>query len=500
MHAALRSAGRLTCLLAVFLLAACGGSGSSTYSIVTIGEADDPFEQGAHLSLAGQLTRSATAEGLVAFDAQGRVIPALADRWIVTDDGKSYIFRLRDGVWRNQSEITAESARSALREAIRSLRGTSLGLDLAGIEDVRVMAARVIEIRLVRPMPHLLQLLAQPELALLHGGAGGGPMQFEREGDTAVLTPIDPKELGLPAIEGWSDRVRTLRLSGMDADAAVRMFNNGEADLLLGGRIQDFPLANSVGLLRGTIQLDPVIGLFGLVVMNQEGFLSEAANREAIAMAIDRQGLIEPFGLGGWTPSTRIVSPGIEGDLGTIGERWTEMTIQDRRALAATRVSVWRRDHAGAEGEGGAPPIVLRIALPEGSGSQNLFDRLKKDLAEVGLQAKRVGEDEPSDLRLVDDIARYPRASWFLNRLNCGTRRGLCDKTADSRMDEARKTDDPDERAALLAEAEAELTSANVFIPFGSPIRWSLVRSNAIGFAINPWGWHPLMPMAVLPR
>ena len=56
------------------------------------------------------------------------------------------------------------------------------------------------------------------------------------------------------------------------------------------------------------------------------------------------------------------------------------------------------------------------------------------------------------------------------------------------------------ERSALLAEAEAELTAANVFIPFGPPIRWSLVRGDVNGFATNPWGWHPLMPLARLPR
>ncbi len=48
--------------------------------------------------------------------------------------------------------------------------------------------------------------------------------------------------------------------------------------------------------------------------------------------------------------------------------------------------------------------------------------------------------------------------------------------------------------------AKNALTAANVFIPFGAPIRWSLVRIDAIGFASNGWGWHPLMPMALRPR
>ena len=97
-------------------------------------------------------------------------------------------------------------------------------------------------------------------------------------------------------------------------------------------------------------------------------------------------------------------------------------------------------------------------------------------------------------------VARYPRAAWYLNRLACGSSRGLCSEAADARVKEAASALTPEERAALLTEAEAELTAANVFIPFGPPIRWSLVRGSVSGFATNGWGWHPLMPLAWLPK
>ena len=58
----------------------------------------------------------------------------------------------------------------------------------------------------------------------------------------------------------------------------------------------------------------------------------------------------------------------------------------------------------------------------------------------------------------------------------------------------------PAERDAQLAEAEAELTAANVYIPFGPPIRWSLVRGSVSGYSANAYGWHPLMPLAWLPK
>jgi len=488
-----RTSRRILAAAMPLALAACGPGDDSVVSMVTIGAPSSLFETGVRLSAPAQIVRNATVEGLVGFDQEGRVIPALADRWIVTDDGLSYIFRLRDGTWPDGSNITAESARKSLRATIASLKDTALGLDLAEVTEIRAMAGRVIEIRLASPRPNLLQLLAQPELGMTWKGKGSGPMKLKRDGDVAVLTPISPEKLGLPAVEDWESRVRTVRLRALPPNEALMVFNRGDADLLLGGRIEDFPLASAQGISRGTIRLDPVTGLFGLSISNARGFLETPGNREAIAMTVDREGLISAFGVGGWLPTTRIVAPGVEDDLGTIGERWSQVPLAERRAEAARRVARWQG------GEGGTAP-KLKVALPGGPGGDMLFDRLARDFAAVGMQLSRAAKPAEADLRLVDVVARYPRTGWFLNQLSCKARRGLCSARADERAKEARSAPTQAGRAALFAEAEAELTTANVFIPFGQPIRWSLVRGDVTGFATNRWGLHPLMPMALRPR
>ena len=518
---------RLFALSGAAALAACSASNESAIELAVVqheqgDEADAPLT-----GLAARLARAATVEGLVAFDEQGRVIPALADRWIVTDDGMSYIFRLRDGDWADGDELTAASARSSLMAALRAVRGTPLALDLGDIEEVRVMAGRVIEIRLYRPMPYLLQLLAQPEMGLAHEDKGAGPMTLRREDASDLrLTPVEPSSLGLPEIENWASRTREVGLHVVAADEAVRRFNEGEVDLVLGGRIEDFLLTRSVGILRGTIQLDPVIGLFGLQVMNDKGFLADPANREAIAMAIDREALIDSFGVGGWQPTTRLVTPSLDGDLGTIGERWDGQDLGQRRQVAAGRVRAWMGDAPPAATDGAAPARgdrprggnatqqeataggtaslanapQLAVWLPQGEGSQIIFARLAADLAAISVRLSREEDKGKADLVMVDDVARYPRATWFLNRLSCADRKGLCSEEADARVADADMAQTPQERAALLTEAEAEMTGANIFIPFGTPIRWSLVRGSVNGFATNSWGWHPLMPLAWLPK
>jgi peptide/nickel transport system substrate-binding protein len=504
------------CLAGVFLLSSCNRIDPSRIDVVVIGEPEDPFQESGALTPAARLVRASTAEGLVSFDEQGRVVPALADRWIVTDDGRSYIFRLRDGTWQGDAgDLTARSAKAAFDARIRAVRGTSLALDLEVIDEVRVMAGRVIEIRLEHAMPNLLQLLAQPEMGLVYEDQTGGPMTVVPDGQTAIFSLIDPATLGLPEMEDWSERTRVVALRALPGEAAIAAFNDGEADIVLGGRIEDFPRTSSVGILRGTIQLDPVAGLFGLQVMNEEGFLAEPVNREAIALALDRSALIAPFGLGGWNASTRIVAPDLDGDIGTIGERWAEQSLEDRRAVAAARVAAWTNNAGAAEdapeqaapdesatGTQSAPTAGpnLSVWLPEGPGSTILFRGISGDLAAVGITVTRAADDETGDLRLLDTVASYPLAAWFLNHLSCAEDFGLCSEAADELVALASTSQDAAERSALLAEAEAELTAANVFIPFGPPIRWSLVRGDVNGFATNPWGWHPLMPLARLPR
>lgn len=188
---------RLSAMLATAaLLGGCGGSGDpDTVEVAFIANSADLLETGLRLSAAAQQVRAATATGLVSLDSHGEIVPSIAERWIVTEDGLSYIFRVRDANWPDGSQITAEQVRNSLRQTIRRLRGTSLGLDLAAVSQVRAMTGRVVEIDLSAPVPDFLQLLAQPELGISYKGQVAGPMvlaENKRDGGI-VLTPLPGK-------------------------------------------------------------------------------------------------------------------------------------------------------------------------------------------------------------------------------------------------------------------------------------------------------------------
>lgn len=484
--------------LVVALLSGCGARRRGPLPVALAGD-ETAFQTAAtaHLTPAGQVLRAATVEGLVGFDAEGRVVPAIAERWIVTDDGLGYIFRLREGTWPDGSPIDAASVVSALRRARANLANTALGLDLAPIDEIRVMTDRVVEIDLVAPLPDLLTLLAQPEMGLPRARLGSGPLGLRREGGQALLSPIPPEKRGLAPVENFARSVRPLRLEVMPMERAVQRFNDGLVDVALGGTIDTLPLAGTTMLSRGNVQLDPVAGLFGIQVVDAGGFLADPLRREALALAIDRDGIVGAFSIGGWQPTTRLIPGDVPEDAGmdpstSPGERWLGTTLDQRRALARQRVQAWIAS--------GQPAPVLRLAMPDGPGSRLVFDRLLGDFAQIGVRLERVGLEDRAQLRLVDSVARYGRAAWFLDQVACTVEPAGCSAQADALAAQARAERDGRVRAILLGQAAAAAIAANGYLPIARPLRWSLVRSGVGGFAPNPWGWHALPPLTMVSR
>lgn len=478
-------------LLAALALCSCGPSNrGGPVEVAIIGAPDGLFQQGVRLPFAAQHMRAATFEGLVTLDPAGQVVPAIAERWIVTDDGLSYIFRLRDSTWPDGEEVTAVDARRQLREAIARLQGTALGLDLAQVREVRAMTGRVVEVRLAVPMPDFLRLLAQPELGFVKSGSGAGPMVMSRNEETGVarLSALPPENRGLPAREDWEEIARPVAVRSLRAQAAVAAFARGEVDLVLGGSLIDFPLAEVGPLSRGTIQADPAHGLFGLMVRREEGLLADPARREALSMAIDRTALIQGFGLAGWRESSWIVPPDTYSAPPYPADRWNGAPIDQRRQIAAARVQAWTAQ-SGREAQ-------VRLALPREPGSDLLLRQLAEAWGAIGVSVIRVASAADADLELRDTLARYTGPRWYLNQFNCALRGGLCSREADALVRLTLTERDPAERERLLVEAHAALVEREAFIPLGAPVRWSLVRGSIRNYLPNPWGMHPLFPLS----
>jgi len=430
------------------------------------------------LPLASAYLRAATAQGLVTFDEKGRVAPGLANRWIVTDDGMSYIFRLNKARWNNGREVESREVARLLTARIRELRKGRLGAELGVIDRVVAMTGQVVEIRLTAPMPYLLELLALPEFGLLSKGAGSGPMQAKKFGQVMQLRRNETDDEG---VQFLGNAMVTLQRGA--ASTVLARYALGQSDLIEGGRFDSFPLLDAANIRADHIQFDAVPGLFGLHVVNDGPFLSDTANRTAIAMAIDRPKLLTAFDIVAWQETVTLVPESLPNRASIARPAWSAPSMEERRAMAAATVADWKKANGALR--------ALRVALPRGYGSRIFFARLRADLATIGIDIERVTMDRPHDLLLVDRTAQQSSPIWYLDQLSCKFAT-ICSARADEIVAEARRTADSAMRAQLLGEAEAELQATVAFIPIANPLRWSVVRPGLLGHFANGRGWHLL--------
>jgi oligopeptide transport system substrate-binding protein len=432
----------------------------------------------------GELTPSQSvlianaAQGLVRFDARGQIEPGLAETWNVSDDGLSYIFRLANTQWPNGRAVTAEQVARMLRRLIGPSSRNSLKDSFGSVDEIVAMTDRVIEIRLNQPRPHLLQLLAQPQMGLVYQGHGTGPFSIDpgSGGEGAVRLTREV----VTADEERSER-EELDLAGADVEQAVRAFAAGDADLVLGGTFADLPFAQEASLPRRALHFDPVSGLFGLAPARTTGLAADSEVRRLLSAAIDREALVAAMAVPGLLPRTTVLEPGLDNIPDPVLPEWAATQLIERRPELVAEA---RRLFADLDSP------VVRIALPEGPGSEILLDRLSQDWGAIGLKVERA-ESGRADFRLVDKVAPASSASWFLRQFRCEVAR-LCNEQVDTILEGAQTTPILAQRSALLAEASKQIDELQLFIPIAAPIRWSLVSSRISGFAGNPFAIHTL--------
>ena len=416
----------------------------------------------------------AAAQGLVRFEASGQIQPALAQRWIVSNDGLRYTFRLAPLRWSGGDRITAAQVAARLRAAMGPASRNRLKPLLGAIDEIEAMTDDVLEISLKSPRPRFLDLLAQPELAILYNGQGSGPFRGIEQADGSVM-------LSRPLPEDGEDEqeLPKILLRGQRAAFAVVQFRARRLDMVAGGTAGDLPIARAAAPAASALRFDPVDGLFGLRFTAAAGPLADPQVRDALSMAIDRASLVAALDVPSLQPRESIVPLGIQELPAPARPAWRSLPLQQRRAAAGRTVAGLARPK----------PLPLKVGVPDGAGYRLVFAYLRASWRTIGVDAQAVAPEAPADLRLIDEMAPVAMASWYLRGFTCAAR-ALCSAEADRAMEAARIAPTAGERREMLAKADAILRDAIVFIPLTAPVRWSLVARRLTGFQPNIFAYH----------
>jgi oligopeptide transport system substrate-binding protein len=418
------------------------------------------------------------AQGLVRFDTAGNIIPGLAERWNVSDDGLSYIFRIASTQWPDGRKINAQQVAKILNRYLAQRSRDPLKDVLGAIDDVVAMTDRVIEIRLVAPRPNLLPLLAQPEMAIIRGGYGTGPFRYTfagKNGDLNLARDIS-------SADEETSRRDELRLSGDGAAEAIAGFADARSDLVLGGTFNDLPYVRRVKLPRNSLRFDPVAGLLGLAPAHSGGGLDDPDLRSVLSQAIDRDAFVAALGIRNLAPRATLLQPGLDGLNPPAQPVWLGTPLDQR--IAGLRTQVDRMF-----GNSGKP--VIRIAMPKGPGGELLLQILMRDWGQLGFTVEWAPRAASADFVLIDEVAPSSSPAWFVRRFRCGVV-PVCKTDMNDLLDSARTSQVPAQRYALITEAARMIDDQQLFIPITAPVRWSLVGNRVQNFAGNRYARHTL--------
>ncbi|WP_349366905.1 MAG: ABC transporter substrate-binding protein [Nitratireductor rhodophyticola] len=256
-------------------------------------------------------------QGLTRIGRNGEVLPALAESWEVSDDGRTYTFKLRSGVtFHDGTTFDAEDVKFTLDRA-RAEDSTNAQKQLfAAIDTVEAVDPTTVKITLSAPQGSFLYnlgwgdaIIVAPESAETNkeNPIGTGPFKFDKWAKGSSVTLVkNPDYWGEPvALEKAEFRVVP------DAAAAI--------PALLSGDVQAFPQMPAGDALiqiesdpRFVVAIGATEGETILSTNNGREPFSNIKVRQAIAHALNREEIIAGNGSGYGTPIGSHFSPANE--------------------------------------------------------------------------------------------------------------------------------------------------------------------------------------------
>jgi peptide/nickel transport system substrate-binding protein len=401
-------------------------------------------------------------EGLTRIDRNGAVLPALAESWEISEDGKRYSFKLREGVtFHDGSSFEASDVVFALERARAEDSVNAQKALFEPIDNIEAAGDDGVVITLKRPSGNFLfnmgwgdAVIVAPETAGANKSSpvGTGPFKFRRwvQGDRVELERYD---------DYWGTPVQlseaTFKFIPDPAAAAAAMLA-GDIDAFA-----NFPAPEILAQFEADPRFDVVIGTTEgetiLSTNNARAPFDDIRVRQAIAHTLDRGAVIDGAMFGYGTPIGSHFAPHHPAYIDLTGH--SPHDLEKARALLA---------EAGyAEG------FDATLKLPPPSYARRGGEIIAAQLAEIGIRLEiipmewaqwleQVFRARDFDLTIVShtepmDIGIYARDDYYFDYDSPAFKEIMTKLTAAVTQEE---------RYALMGEAQRKLAedAVNGFI------------------------------------
>ena len=274
-------------------------------------------------------------EGLTAVGGDGRPVPAAAESWTVSTDGREYRFRLRQGLrWSNGDPVVAGDFVVGMRRLVDPATASQYAQILEPVvnaaaivrgerppSELGVLApdARTVMVRLINPAPYLLGLMSHPSTfpahtpsLAAHADRFAQPGRLVGNGAFVLEEWVVGSHIGVKRNRNyWDDahtqlqRVRFVHTN--DPSTEFRLYRAGQLDVTYVVPPQQFAWIQQH--LPAELRISPQLSTYYYGFnLSRPPFKDQPGLRRALSLVIDRERLTTAVtGLGeapayGWVP------------------------------------------------------------------------------------------------------------------------------------------------------------------------------------------------------
>ena len=287
-------------------------------------------------------------EGLTAMDNAGEVLPGAAESWEVSEDGLTYTFKLREGnTWSNGDPVTASDFEYAWKRVLNpetASQYASILYVVAGAEaynsgegeadavGVTAVDDSTLEVTLANPTTYFLELTAFYTYMPVHQATVEADADWALDASDAYVTngPFSLQEWAhsshyvLVKNDSYWDvdnvSLDTVNVQIIEAESTANAeFQAGGIDYL--GSPYSTVSLDAIDLYKANEELNvaPYAAIYWYKLNTTDEVMSNVNIRKALALAVDRQALVDNITKGGQLPAMGYVPPtsaGFEEDRG----------------------------------------------------------------------------------------------------------------------------------------------------------------------------------------
>lgn len=362
----------------VFSCKKTGGGVTLKYNNGTEPETLDPAVMSGHpeMMIAYQLF-----EGLVSYDSKANPVPGVAEKWDVSEDKTVYTFHLRKNVkWSDGQPVTADDFYFAWLRAMKSETGGDYAFlywdYIKGAQDyadgkvteadvgLKVIDKYTFQVTLNAPTPYILDIFAFPTFMPVPKHVVekvGNDTWFKKEnivtnGAYLLKEWIPQQKIVMEKNKAYWDaknvKVEILEFYAIEeATTALEMYLNGELDILNTvptERIDEMKTRDDYH------QVPEFATYYYIINVKANKALADVRVRKALAMAIDREYIVNYITKSGQIPAYSFVPEGLTGYK---GPKFDKGDLDTARKLLA---------EAGYPNGKGFPKITILYNTSEG--------------------------------------------------------------------------------------------------------------------------------------